>query len=294
MKLGQDMFAGEPPFARLPLSLRWQYSELVCTGVANPPQRTGRVERIGDRDRDQLSARVNLQTCYKGTPPNGPIVVLGDSLWAEKELIGVGIVGSGPPTGFLAGGRNLLFLRKTDSPAVWRVTVPVYQCAIPLAGTAPHYKLDGSENSLREALGAEFLAVIRQGYVGGDGLSFPPSLKQPESSVVWIYSPYLFDVYGFSEALDELAALLSDARPSIRRAVAVELLLHGDQRGVPETIALLQDKTAIDYGRSNAARALGSADSPQAEAALWLIAREPINDPLHRVVREVLENRLRR
>jgi hypothetical protein len=46
--------------------------------------------------------------------------------------------------------------------------------------------------------------------------------------------------------------------------------------------------------RQNAAWALQYVDSPQADAALWLIAREPVNDPLHLVVREVLEKRLLR
>lgn len=291
--LGQDTPDKEPPFiGGLHLPQRWGYSDLVCTGVAEPPQLTGKIERLGGYDRDQLSARVTLETCFKGTAPAKHIVVLGDSVTTGDPGRG-GILYAGPPPGFLSSGRNLLFLRKTSSPSVWRVTLPVYECAIPLADTAPHYKLDGSEDNLREALGAEIMAVIRQGYTHGGSRSLLPAVSKPEF-VLNLYGNYVFEIYGEQRALREIASLRNDPRQSLRRAVALVLLGHGDQTVLPEVIALLRDKNEEPGQRENAAWALQRVNSPQVDAALWLVAREPINDPVHLVVREVLEARLRR
>lgn len=292
--LTQDPPPKQPSRVGPTLPVRWEYSDLVCTGVAEPPQLTGKIENIEGRDRDQLSARVALETCFKGTAPARAIIVLGDSLWVEKEVIAAGgTLGSLASPGFVAPGRNLLFLRRTSSPSIWRVTIPIYECAIPLADTAPPYQLDGSTNSIREALGAEIMAVIRQGYTRGGPRSFLPALNKPEF-VLNVYGNYVFEIYGERRALREFERLMNDPRMSLRRAAALVLLGHGDQTVLPEVIALLHDKSEEPGQRQNAAWALQYVNAPQADAALWLVAREPVNDPLHRTVRDVLETRLRR
>jgi len=291
--LSQDAPTKEPPFVAGPLQMRWDYSDLVCTGLADQPQRTGKVGVLGGYDRDQLSANAFLQTCFKGNAPQRQIRVLGDSVFAQEEVQGRGMVYSGPSPGFVVQGRNLFFLRKTNSPAVWRVTLPAHECALPLADIPPDYRLDSSEASIRAALGAEIMAVIRQGYVRAESYSYMTVLNQPEA-VVGTYAAPLFDILGRTRALDALATLLNDPRLAMRRAVAVELMINGDQRGLAGTLAALRDKDAPDYVRTNAARALEYTDSPRAQAALEVLAREPINDVLHHVARDIVERRLRR
>ena len=44
MRVGQATSLKEPPFAGGGLQFRWDYSDLVCTGVAAEPKRTGIVE----------------------------------------------------------------------------------------------------------------------------------------------------------------------------------------------------------------------------------------------------------
>src|SRR5260370_951760 len=74
--VSQDRTGKGPPFSAVGLQFRWDYSDLVCTGVAAEPKRTGIVENLGGSDRDQLSARVELQTCFKGARPAGVVTVL--------------------------------------------------------------------------------------------------------------------------------------------------------------------------------------------------------------------------
>jgi hypothetical protein len=114
-----------PPFSGPgDIQWRWDYSDLVCTGTAERRVRTGVVESLGGSDRDQLASWVTLETCFKGTSPGVAIKVLGDGVASLKQNA-MGYASSGPPTGFLAKGRNLLFLRKTEDPGIWRVAVPV-------------------------------------------------------------------------------------------------------------------------------------------------------------------------
>jgi hypothetical protein len=293
MRLGQDLPAKEPPFSGMPLQMRWAYSELVCTGLAGAARPTGKVEVLGGYERQQLEADVTLQTCFKGTPPpSKKIKVLGDS-FTMGDPGHSGMVYAGPPTGFVSVGRNLLFLRKTESPSMWRVTIPVYECALPLADVPPDYVLDGTDSSVGEALGAEFMALIRQGQVRGEPHSAMPALNQPEA-VANNYGGYVFEFYGQARALRAFERLLSDPRPSLRRAVAITLLGHGDQCGLAETMAAAQDASEENWQRGNAVRALEFATSASARGYVEFLAQEPGNSPVHLVALETLQRIHRR
>ena len=267
------------------LQFRWDYSDLVCTGVAAEPRHTGIVENLEGTDRDQLSASVELQTCLKGARPADVVTVLGDTVIASKDAQR-GFAYAGPPLGFLVPGRNLLFLRATKSPRVWRVTVPVYATCLPLADIPPDYTVDGSEGSIRRALAAEVEAVMAQGHLRGHASGFP-SQVQPES-VAAIYAPYILEIYGKPGALNEMARIMTSLPVASRRAVAMELLRSGDQRGLPDTVALLQDESVVNWQRANAARALEYTRSLQARLVLESLANKTSDDELRRVACEVL------
>jgi len=64
------------------------------------------------------------------------------------------------PTGFVAAGRNLLFLCATKSPTVWRVTPPMYATCLALADAPPDYPINGSDSSIRRGLVAEIETAI--------------------------------------------------------------------------------------------------------------------------------------
>ena len=273
------------PFAGGGLQFRWDYSDLVCTGVAAVTGRTGIVENLGGSDRDQLSARVELQTCFKGVRPAGVVTVLGDSVVASKDAR-EGFLYAGPPTGFVVPGRNLLFLRASKTPHVWRVTVPVYATCLELADVPPDYTFDGSEESIRRALAAEIEAVIAQGHLRKQPYGFLTT-DHPEY-VAAMYAPYILEVYGKPAALNELARIMASLRDASRRVIAMELLRNGDQRGLPDTLALLQDESVVRWQRTNAARALEYARASRARLALESLANQTSNDELHRVAREVL------
>ena len=285
MRLSQSPSVKEPPFISGGLQFRWDYSDLVCTGVAAVPKRTGIVENLGGTDRDQLSARVELQTCFKGVRPAGVVTVLGDSVVASKDAQG-GFVYAGPPTGFVVLGRNLLFLRATKTPHVWRVTVPVYATCLELTDVPPEYTVDGSEDSIRRALAAEIEAVIAQGHLREKPYGFL-TRDHPEY-VAAIYAPYILEVLGKPAALNELARIMASLPAASRRVIAMELLRNGDQRGVPEALALLQDESAVGWQRANAAGALEYAQASRVRLALESIANQASNDELHRAARETL------
>lgn len=125
---------------------RWDASDLVCTGMASEPVRTGTTRAIDGISRDQLSSEVTLETCFKGNPPASSAVrVLGYSVTALKDVRG-GVAYSGPPPGFLRKGRNLLFLRQTSTAGPLEVAVPIYETAIRLADTRPPYPSDSSSS----------------------------------------------------------------------------------------------------------------------------------------------------
>jgi hypothetical protein len=264
MRLSQSPSVKEPPFISGGLQFRWDYSDLVCTGVAAEPKRTGIVEDLGGTDRDQLSARVELQTCFKGVRPAGVVTVLGDSVVASKDAQG-GFVYAGPPTGFGAPGRNLLFLRASKTPHVWRVTVPVYAMCLELADVPPDYTLDGSEDSIRRALAAEIEAVIPQGHLREKPYGFL-TLDHPEF-VAAIYEPYILEIFGKPGALNELSRIMASLPDASRRVIAMELLRNGNQRSLPDTLAFMQDESVVAWQRANAARALEYAPSPRAQLA---------------------------
>ncbi len=285
MRVSQALTVKEPPFSAGGLQLRWDYSDLVCTGVAAKPKRTGVVEGLWGTDRDQLSVRVELQSCFKGVLPAGVVTVLGDTLIASKDAQ-TGFAYAGPPLGFVVPGRNLLFLRATKSRNVWRVTVPVVATCLPLADVPPDYNVDGSEDSIRRALVAEIEAVIAQGYLRDQPYGFQ-ALTQPEY-VAAVYAPYVLEIYGKSQGVNELARIMTYLPVASRRTVAMELLRNGDQRGLPDTLALLQDESVVGWQRANAARALEYAQSPRARLALEVIANQKSDDELRGVACEVL------
>ena len=64
---------------------RWNASDLVCTGNVSKPARTGITRRIDGRDRDQLAARVHIETCFKGAlSEQAEIRVIGYALKSVK------------------------------------------------------------------------------------------------------------------------------------------------------------------------------------------------------------------
>ena len=74
-------------------------SDLVCIGVASAPVWTGFTRTIDGSDRDQLSTKVELETCFKGKRPTPSSVrVFGYDVMASKDVSG-GYVYAGPPTG---------------------------------------------------------------------------------------------------------------------------------------------------------------------------------------------------
>jgi hypothetical protein len=81
---------------------------LVCIGDASLPVRTGLTRTINGSDRDQLSAEVELETCFKGDRPTASeIRVLGYDVVAMKD-VGQGYGYGGAPIGFVSKGRNPL------------------------------------------------------------------------------------------------------------------------------------------------------------------------------------------
>ena len=76
-------------------------------------KRTAHSKQIDGRDRDELATQVIIERCLKGRLfSNAQIRVLGYDVVAAKD-VSAGYGSSGPPTGFMGEGRNLLFLRPT-------------------------------------------------------------------------------------------------------------------------------------------------------------------------------------
>jgi len=223
------------------IEARWKASDLVCTGVASRPLRTGVTRNIDGYDRDQLSSEVTLETCFKGKKPSQEIVqVIGYSYFAETTLIG-GIVYSGPPIGFLRGGRNLLFLRKTRHPHRWTIAVPVYETAIRLADGRPYYPPDLSISGTRFALTQEFEAAL---------------LQFDDNDVSDI--DRIIELLGAREGVGELASFSERARLPVQRDIAVALLNRGQLDAEPQVISLMMDGSAPAWKRAHAAEALGT------------------------------------
>lgn len=219
---------------------RWDASDLVCTGLASAPVRTGITRTIDGSDRDQLSSEVRFETCFKGKPPvTSRVRVVGYSVMADKDIHG-GYIYSGPPPGFVRKGRNLLFLRRTPNPGEFEVAVPVYETAIRLADSRPYYIDDKSATSVRFALTREFEAALVQ-FDGND-------VSDIER---------IFDLLGKAEGIAELSRFSKSVALQIQRDIAVALVAHDQLEYEPLAISLLIDASAPPWKRQNAASALG-------------------------------------
>lgn len=246
---------------------RWRVSDLVCTGLASAPLRTGIARKIDGSDRDQLSSDVELETCFKGSPVSSQVRVIGYSVWAVKDVHG-GYDYSGPPTGFVRKGRNLLFLRQTARPSEFEVAVPIYVTAIRLADTRPYYPSDESVTSVRFALTREFEAALVQFDANDLG-----------------DIDHILDLLGTAEGIAELSRFSTSVSEPIRRDIAVVLLNHDQIAYEPLAIALLRDASAPAWKRENAASALGEHGTERALHYLRQVASEPATTdelkPLH-------------
>ncbi len=219
---------------------RWDVSGLVCIGDASSPIRTGLTRTIDGSDRDQLSAEVGLETCFKGNRPTASEVrVLGYDVVAMKDA-GHGYAYSGPPTGFVSEGRNLLFLRPTQDPGEFEVAVPVYETAIHLADTRPDNTSGGVRQSVRVVLTQELEAALVQ-------------FDDTDLSDIG----YLFDLLGVPTGIAELSRFSQGVPLAVQRDISVALLFHGQPNAEPMVISLLLDMSAPPWKRGNAAGALG-------------------------------------
>jgi hypothetical protein len=237
---------------------RWDASNLVCIGDASLPIRTGLTRNIDGSDRDQLSSEVSLETCFKGDRPTASeIRVFGYDVFATKD-VGQGYGYGGPPTGFVVKGRNLLFLRRTDIPNEFEVTVPIYQTAIRLADNRPNSTDDESRDSVRHILTREFEAALVQ-------------LDDTDLGDIG----YLFDLLGTRDAIAELARFSPGSPLSVQRDIAAALLLHDQLASEPIVISLLLDSSALGWKRENAALALGEHGTEAAFTPLQQIASQP-------------------
>lgn len=239
---------------------RWDASDLVCTGKASEPVRTGTTRVIDGNSRDQLSSEVTLETCFKGKrPASSPIRVLSYSVYALKDVrASVGVAYAGPPPGFVRKGRNLLFLRQTASAGVLEVAVPIYETAIRLADTRPRYPSDSS-STFREVLTQEFEAAIVQ---------FDANDVSDIERV--------FDLLGSSQATMELSTFSKTVALPIQRDIAVALVEHDQLESEPLAISLLIDTSALPWKRANAASALGRHGTERALPYLRQVASEPV------------------
>lgn len=258
LALSSATYAAEAPRYLRSVWERWRASDLVCTGLASAPVRTGITRRMDGTDRDQLSSKVKLETCFKGKLPVSSVVrVIGYSVTASKEIHG-GIIYSGPPVGFVHKGRNLVFLRKTKTPSQFEITVPIYETAIRLADTRPYYPSDTSMTSVRFALTQEFESA----------------LVQFDANDV-IYIEGIFDLLGRSEGIAELSRFSDGVPVPIQRDIAVALLNHDQLDHEPLAISLLIDTSALVWKRENAASALGEHGTERALPYLRQVASKP-------------------
>ena len=237
---------------------RWEASDLVCTGLASAPVRTGITRTIDGTDRDQLATEVEFETCLNGKRPvSSAVRVVGYSAIATKDIHG-GYVYSGPPVGFVRKGRNLLFLRQTVNPGEFEVAVPIYETAIRLADTPPYYPNDTSATSVRFALAREFEAALVQ---------FDANDVSDINRI--------FDLLGNAEGIAELSRFSKSVPLPIERDIAVALVAHDQLKYEPLAISLLMDASALGWKRANAASALGEHGTEIALPYLRQVASEP-------------------
>jgi len=268
--------SSQRPLALPSIQARWDASDLVCIGEADSPQRTGVAPLIDGASRDQLSANIKLERCFKGKKPTSPdIRVLGNYVAAAKpEDNGViSFAYSGPPTGFVHNGRNLLFLRKTSAFDEFVVTVPIYETAIPLADVPPAYPSPTSPTFIKTVVTRELESAMLESEDFGqrtDRQGFGQPLLSDYS-----YVDYLLDYLGTSDGIAELSHLSEIASLAIQRDIAVRLLDLDQREYESSVITLLADETAPVWKRGNAALVLGRHGT---QASL---------DPLRRVVADL-------
>jgi hypothetical protein len=237
---------------------RWDASDLVCVGHAASPARTGRVQQIDGSDRDELATQVIIERCLKGRlSANAEIRVLGFDVVALKNISG-GYGYSGPPTGFVSAGRNLLFLKPTKDPDQYEVTVPVFATAIHLADTEPDL-LSGEGSQAVRAI------VVRE--LEGALIQFEPNDLS--------YIDYLMGYLGAQEGIAECLRLSSRVSVPLQQDLAVAMLLKGQSSLEPVVISLLLDTSAPLWKRQNAAGALGEHGTGAALIPLQEIASHP-------------------
>jgi hypothetical protein len=258
LTLSSVAYAAESPRYLATLQQRWDASDLVCTGIASAPVQTGFTRTIDGSDRDQLATKVELETCFKGKRPAPSAVrVVGYDVMARKDVSG-GYVYSGPPTGFVRKGRNLLFLLRTENAHELEIAVPIYETAIRLADNSPNYAVEESQASERFALTQEFEAALVQ--FDANDLSDIDRI---------------LDLLGIREGIAELSRLSKSAPLPIQRDIAVALLAHGQLDYEHLAISLLMDASALAWKRANAAGALGEHGTERALPYLRQVASEP-------------------
>ena len=259
LALSSAIYAAQAPRYLRSVWQRWDASDLVCAGLASTPVRTGITRTIDGTDRDQLSSEVKFETCFKGKPPvSSPVRVVGYSVMASKDIHG-GYIYSGPPPGFVRKGRNLFFLRQAVNPGEFEITVPIYETAIRLADSRPHYPNDTSAIAVRFALTREFEAALVQ-FDGSDVTDIDR----------------IFDLLGNAESVAELSTFSKTVALPIQRDVAVALVAHDQLESEPLAISLLIDTSALPWKRANAASALGRHGTERALPYLRQVASEPV------------------
>lgn len=236
---------------------RWDASDIVCTGKASAPSRTGQIQNIDGSDRDELAAHAVIERCFKGElPERAQIRVIGYDVVTAKGTSG-GFAYAGPPTGFLSEGRNLLFLRRSKDPEQFQITVPIFATAIHLADVDPNDSPDKDEHSVRDVVVRELEQALIQ--FGSTDLT---------------YIDYLFGYLGTPDGIDELSKLSSRVSLALQRDLAVAILSKDHTTVEPVVIALLLDKSAPTWKRENAAGALGEHGTKAALAPLQEIASD--------------------
>ena len=258
------------------IQARWDASDLVCIGKASAPLLTGASRMIDGRNRDQLSASVVLERCFKGEKPSSSdIRVLGNYVAAAKpgDHGVISFAYSGPPLGFLHTGRNLLFLRGTSVPDDFVVTVPIYETALPLADVPPAYPSTTSPIFVKTVVTRELENALIKCEDNGHRMDLR-GFGQPLLSD-YTYIDYLLDYLGTPDGISELSHLSEIAPVATQRDIAVKLLDLDQSAYESAVISLLLDETAPAWKRGNAALVLGRRGTHAASDPLWRVIAEP-------------------
>ena len=136
--------------------------------------------------------------------------------------------------------------------------MPVYETAVRLADSRPHYTHDRSATSVRFALMQEFEAALVQ--FDGNDVS---DIKR------------IFDLLGKAEGIAELSRFAKTVALPIQRDIAVVLVAHDHLEYEPLAISLLIDASATAWKRQNAAGVLGERGTEPALPYLRQVAAAP-------------------